>query len=253
MHRVEHVMGMPILVDVRDDDVDERVFSDVFGWFRWVDGVLSTYKEDSEISRINRGELEVAEADPGVQTVLGICEELRATTDGYFDARAASSEVLDPSGLVKGWSVDRAAAILDSAGVRRYAVNAGGDLVVRGGGWRVGIQHPLDRGEVAKLLEVDDLAVATSAEYARGPHVLDPHTRRPPSGVLSVTITGPDLATADAYATAAFANGIRTRPALDGAIAGLSGVDDSRGRPCAVDAGFPRRLLVRTRTGRAGC
>ncbi|HEY1366743.1 MAG TPA: FAD:protein FMN transferase [Gaiellaceae bacterium] len=42
---------------------------------------------------------------------------------------------------------------------------------------------------------------------ARGEHVLDPHTRRPPRGVLSVTITGPDLATADAYATAAFAMG----------------------------------------------
>jgi thiamine biosynthesis lipoprotein len=212
MHRVEHVMGMPILVDVGGDDVDERVFSDVFGWFRWVDEVFSTYKDDSEISRINRGELEVADSDQCVLTVLGLCEQLRATTGGYFDARAASPEVLDPSGLVKGWSVDRAAAILDSAGVRRYAVNAGGDLVVRGGGWLVGIQHPLDRGEVAKVLEIDDLAVATSADYARGPHVLDPHTRCAPSGVLSVTITGPDLATADAYATAAFAMGAERAP-----------------------------------------
>ena len=124
MHRVEDVMGMPILVEVSDDDVDEQVFTDVFGWFRWVDGVFSTYKADSEISRINSGELEVADADQGVITVLGLCEQLRATTDGYFDARASSPELLDPSGLVKGWSVDRAAAILDSAGVRRYAVNA---------------------------------------------------------------------------------------------------------------------------------
>ena len=37
MHRVEDVMGMPILVEVSDDDVDEQVFKDVFGWFRWVD------------------------------------------------------------------------------------------------------------------------------------------------------------------------------------------------------------------------
>ena len=212
MHRVEDVMGMPILVEVSDDDVDEQVFKDVFGWFRWVDGVFSTYKADSEISRINRGELEVADADQGVITVLGLCEQLRATTDGYFDARASSPELLDPSGLVKGWSVDRAAAILDSAGVRRYAVNAGGDLVVRGGGWQVGIQHPLERGEVAKVIAIEDLAVATSAEYARGRHVVDPHTRRPPSGVLSVTITGPDLATADAYATAAFAMGAERGP-----------------------------------------
>jgi thiamine biosynthesis lipoprotein len=57
------------------------------------------------------------------------------------------------------------------------------------------------------VLEVSDLAVATSGEYERGRHVLDPHTGRPPEGLLSVTIVGPDLATADAYATAAFAMG----------------------------------------------
>jgi thiamine biosynthesis lipoprotein len=49
--------------------------------------------------------------------------------------------------------------------------------------------------------------VATSGGYARGDHVFDPHTHRPPSGALSVTIAGPALAAADAYATAAFAMG----------------------------------------------
>jgi thiamine biosynthesis lipoprotein len=212
MQRVEHVMGMPIVVDVRDAEVDEADLDPVFAWFRWVDAVFSTYKDDSEVSRINRGELALADADPAVHTVFGICEELRAVTDGFFDARATSPEFLDPSGLVKGWSVDRAAAILDAAGVRSYAVNAGGDMWLRGGVWRVGIQHPLERGAVAKVIEATDLAVATSGAYARGDHVLDPHTRRPPMGVLSVTITGPDLATADAYATAAFAMGADRAP-----------------------------------------
>jgi FAD:protein FMN transferase len=141
-----------------------------------------------------------------------MCEMLRAVTDGFFDARAASPDFLDPSGLVKGWSVDRAAAILDAAGIRSYAVNAGGDMRLRGGVWRVGIQHPLERGAVAKVIEATDLAVATSGAYARGDHVVDPHTRRPPVGVLSVTVTGPDLATADAYATAAFAMGAERAP-----------------------------------------
>src|SRR5581483_8154081 len=71
------------------------------------------------------------------------------------------------------------------------------------------IEHPLERHQVAKVIEATDLAVATSADYARGEHVVDPHTGRPPSGVLSVTITGPELANADAYATAAFAMGPR--------------------------------------------
>jgi FAD:protein FMN transferase len=209
--RVEQVMGMPVIVDVRDDEVDECAIDEVFAWLRWVDATFSTYKEDSEISRLDRGELAPESVHPEVGTVLARCEELRAATGGYFDARARSG-VLDPSGLVKGWSVDRAAAILDRAGARNYAVNAGGDMRLRGRAvpewsWRVGIQHPLERDAVAWVIETGDLAVATSGEYERGHHVLDPHTGRPPEGILSVTVTGPDLATADAYATAAFAMG----------------------------------------------
>ena len=213
MHRVEHVMGMPIVVDVRDEGVDDEAFDTVFDWFRLVDETFSTYKDQSAISRINRGELAVRDAHPDVQEVLARCEELRGETNGYFDARAASPDTLDPSGLVKGWSVDRAADLLDGLGLRHYCVNAGGDVRLRGGAlpdsrWLVGIQHPLQLDKVAKVVEANELAVATSGAYARGDHVFDPHTRRPPEGVLSVTITGPALATADAYATAAFAMGV---------------------------------------------
>jgi thiamine biosynthesis lipoprotein len=210
--RVEQVMGLPVVVDVRDGDVGEDALDRVFEWLRSVDETFSTYKAESEISRINRGELAVSDAHEQVREVLERCEELRLETGGYFDVRAERPDYVDPSGLVKGWSVDRAAAILDESGARNYAVNAGGDMVLRGralpeGTWRVGIQHPTIRDRVARVVEANDLAVATSGAYARGDHVLDPHTRLPPSGVLSVTITGPVLATADAYATAAFAMG----------------------------------------------
>jgi thiamine biosynthesis lipoprotein len=120
--------------------------------------------------------------------------------------------MLEPSGLVKGWSVDRVSALLEAAGLCDFAVSAGGDVVTRGralpdGCWRVGIQHPDIADRIAKVVVANDLAIATSGAYARGDHVLDPHTGRSPTGVLSVTITGPELATADAYATAAFAMG----------------------------------------------
>jgi thiamine biosynthesis lipoprotein len=209
---VEHIMGMPVVVDIRDEDVDEKVIAQMFDWLRIADATFSTYKEDSEISRMNRGELAVDEAHPNVREVLDRCEALRIETDGYFDVRAAAAGVLDPSGLVKGWAVDRAASILDESGVRNYAVNVAGDMRLRGRAvpescWSVGIQHPLESNAIAGVVEAHDLAVATSGAYARGDHVIDPHTRRPPVGVLSVTITGPELATADAYATAAFAMG----------------------------------------------
>jgi thiamine biosynthesis lipoprotein len=209
---VEHIMGMPVVVDVRDDDVDERVLEQMFDWLRVADAIFSTYREHSEISRLNRGELTLAAAHPDVRDVLERCEALLIETDGYFDVRAATSDAIDPSGLVKGWAVDRAASILDEGGIRNYAVNVAGDMRLRGRAvpepcWSVGIQHPLEPNAIAAVVEANDLAVATSGAYARGDHVLDPHTRRPPVGVLSVTITGPELATADAYATAAFAMG----------------------------------------------
>jgi len=210
--RVEHIMGMPIVVDVRDEDVDDETVERAFDWLRLVDETFSTYKADSEISRLNRGELAVDDAHADVREVLARCEELRLETRGYFDVRAAAPESLDPSGLVKGWSVDRAAAILDRGGIRNYAINAGGDVRLRGRAvpdeeWRVGVQHPHRRDRVAAVIAANDLAIATSGAYARGDHLLDPHTRRPPTGLLSVTIVGRDLASADAYATAAFAMG----------------------------------------------
>jgi thiamine biosynthesis lipoprotein len=211
--RVEQIMGMPIVVDVRDVDHDAAL-EPVFDWLRWVDRTFSTYSEESEISRLNRGELQLEGAHADVREVLARCEELREETEGYFDVRAEREDRIDPSGLVKGWSVERAAAIADELGWRNYAINAGGDIRLRGGAlpepvWRIGIQHPEHRQQIAAVVEGDDLAIATSGAYARGEHVFDPHTRRPPESVLSVSITGRDLATADAYATAAFAMGLR--------------------------------------------
>jgi FAD:protein FMN transferase len=205
--RVEHIMGMPIFVEVRDGAAKRRAqpIDDMFTWLRWVDETFSTHKEHSEINRLARSELRLGEVDPLVRDVLARCEELRDETRGYFDVYATGG--LDPSGLVKGWAVQRAAAMLETAGFKEFAVNAGGDIKAVGGPWRIGIQHPQQRGTILQVVEATDLAVATSAASAREDVVVDPHTRKPAAGVLSVTITGPDLATADAYTTAAFAMG----------------------------------------------
>jgi thiamine biosynthesis lipoprotein len=204
-------MGMPIVLDERDE-LDPDLLEAMWDELRRADSIFSTYKDDSEISRLNRGELTLEDAHPDVREVLARCEELRVITDGYFDAGRVLEHGVDPSGLVKGWAVDRAGEVLEAGGARNYSLNAGGDIRLRGAPlpeavWRVGIQHPRVRDKIAAVVEGTDVAVATSGAYARGEHVLDPHTGRPPEGVLSVTIVGPELATADAYATAAFAMG----------------------------------------------
>jgi thiamine biosynthesis lipoprotein len=242
MTTVEHVMGMGIVVDVRDDVVEEAAVDEVFDWLRFVDDTFSTYKPESEISRIGRGELSQGEAHAEVGDVLERCEQLREDTRGYFDSRADGS--LDPSGLVKGWAVDRAALILEDAGARNFAIYAGGDLIVRGrpspeDRWHVGIRHPRRADRVAAVVEADDLAIATSGAYARGDHVVDPHTGLPPSGLLSVTITGPELATADAYATAAFAMGAARGPAWTAELDGYEAMSILTGETVLSTPGFP--------------
>jgi FAD:protein FMN transferase len=189
---VEHVMGMPVRVSGEIDAAR------VFAWLRWVDATFSTYRADSEISRLARGER--FEPHPLVRGVLARCEELRVETGGLFDARAGGR--LDPSGFVKGWAVERAAAF----GSGRFLIDAGGDVVLRGS-WRVGIRHPYEPDRLAAAITVADCAVATSGAYERGPHIIDPRTRLPASGLSSVTVVGRDLGTADAYATAAFVAG----------------------------------------------
>ena len=231
-------MGMPIGVDVRDPAVNPGALDRAFAWLHWIDATFSTYKPDSEISRLNRGDLALPDAHPAVRAVLARCAELREETGGYFDSEAALLAqwervgnvalrlgAVDPSGLVMGWAVERAARLLEQAGARHYSVNAGGDIRVRGrpspaSGWRIGIQHPTVRDKVAAVIEATNLAIATSGAYERGAHIVDPHTGRPPDGVLSVTIVGPDLAMADAYATAAYAMG-REGPAWTARLVAL--------------------------------
>ena len=244
VRRVEQIMGLPIVVDVRDDGETHDALDELFDWLRWVDATFSTYKDDSEISRINRGELRREDAHPHVRYILERCEELRQETGGYFDMNTPAGSI-DPSGLAKGWAVDRAAAILDEAGFHNYAVSAGGDMRVRGRAvpelaWRIGIQHPLDTQQVAAVIETAaELAIATSGAYARGEHIVDPHTGRPPSGILSVTIVGRELATADAYATAAFAMGPDLAPHWTARLEGYEAMTILADETVFKTRGFP--------------
>jgi len=203
-------MGTAISVDGRGGAVSPAALDDVFAWFRRVDDVFSTYKSESQVTRLGRGELAVADCDADVRWVLQRCEEIRQETDGYFDAWASGR--LDPSGLVKGWAVEVASGMLVERGCKDHCINAGGDIRLRGEPepgrpWGAGISHPLIANRLTVVVTGRDMAVATSGTAERGLHVLNPLTGRPAADLASVTIVGPDLTTTDAYATAALAMG----------------------------------------------
>jgi FAD:protein FMN transferase len=213
--RVHDVMGTTVSLDVRSPFVAEAVIDEVFAQLDDIDARFSTYRPDSEVSRLARGELREEDASLDLRHVLAACDHLATVTGGAFDARHHRADGrLDPSGFVKGWAIEEAAWRIDSAGGRNYWINAGGDIVARGEAepgrpWRVGIQHPERADRVAAVLAVSDQAVATSGSYERGEHITDPRTGgAAPTGLRSVTVVGPRLAFTDAYATAIYVMGL---------------------------------------------
>ena len=158
------------------------------------------------------GDLAIDDCAPEVREVLARCDELTVETNGYFTAYPNGA--LDPSGLVKGWAIQRASEILTAAGSINHCVNGGGDVQCAGSAqpgqpWRIGITDPLRPGEFAGVITGHNLAVATSGTAERGAHIASPDGSEPLAGLLSVTLAGESLATVDAYATAAFAMGSR--------------------------------------------
>jgi thiamine biosynthesis lipoprotein len=209
----EHVMGTVVSFDVpawtavpgADGPLGRAV-----RWLHWVDATFSPFRVDSDVSRYGRGEIPLAQCAPELAEVLGACAEVSTRSHGYFTATPGGR--LDPSGYVKGWAVERAAALLSAAGSAEHSVNGGGDVQCAGGRrWRIGIADPLRRGSLALVVAGQDFAVATSGAAERGAHIIDPHTGRPAAGLASITVVGPGLALADAYATAAFAMGNAAR------------------------------------------
>jgi thiamine biosynthesis lipoprotein len=208
--RVEHCMGTVFSFDVRSPGVDGSAVDAAVRWLHWVDATFSTYRPSSQISRLASGALTLGRCAPEVREILGRCAELEAQTHGYFSAYAGGS--LDPSGLVKGWAIQRASEMLAAAGSANHCVNGGGDVQCAGSAtpqrpWQIGIAHPLQLRPYAGIVAGRDFAVATSGSAERGAHIVAPHARSGPEALASVSVIGRELATADAYATAAFAMG----------------------------------------------
>ncbi len=148
----------------------------------WVDEVFSTWKPESPVSRLRRGEIELEQAPPEVAEVLELCRRARDASDGWFDPWGLPGGV-DPTGLVKGWGAERALDEIKAAGVQGAMINAGGDIAVYGQPapgqpWRIAVRDPRDAEIMLLVVEFDGPgAVATSGRYERGDHLLVPAGR----------------------------------------------------------------------------
>ncbi|MFJ8894953.1 FAD:protein FMN transferase [Leifsonia sp. NPDC102414] len=233
MRFVETVMGIPMSIDIRDAGDHSDAAARAFAVLREADARFSVYRPDSEVSAANRGELGPSAFSADLAETIALGEEAERASGGAFRIHRPEG-TLDLDGVVKGWAAARAAGELRAGGVRRFCLNAGGDVVVgdgpggdgserdREGGageggagegvaavdaWNVGVRTPADPAAMLAVLSVSNAAVATSGAYERGAHIVDGRTGAPATGLLSATVIADDLTTADILATAVFALG----------------------------------------------
>ncbi|MDB5187628.1 MAG: thiamine biosynthesis protein [Candidatus Kaiserbacteria bacterium] len=208
MKETRTIMGMPVTVDIVGGTSND--LENIFQYFVSIDERFSTYKVDSEISKINRGETQPDAYSPEMLEVLKLSEQTKQDTGGYFDIKTPDG-LLDPSGLVKGWAINNAANMLRQQEYQHFWVEAGGDIQTSGKNserveWSVGIRNPFKPEEIVKVVYPRDEGIVTSGSYIRGRHIYDPHTNTPVStDIVSLTVIGPNVYEADRYATAAYA------------------------------------------------
>ena len=163
--RHERVMGTVASIRVHDDvalDVVGRHVDAALVELHRIERVFSTFLSYSEISRINRGELDVLDARREVLEVLDSCTWLEHASGGAFDAhRPDDPTQLDPAGFVKGWAAERAADRLRAGGLQHWWFGVGGDVIVHGHPsehrmWQVAIADPLHPGEIIGVIDTTD-------------------------------------------------------------------------------------------------
>lgn len=245
MRQTRLLMGMPITIEVIDATATQSDLDKVFAYFVSVDETFSTYKDTSEISKINRGELAAAEYSKSMKTILGLSEQTKRETYGYFDIW--HDGVCDPSGIVKGWAIQTAADMLRAWGFQHFYVDAGGDIQVAGHKdgypWRIGIRNPFNRAEYVKVLALTDQGVATSGTAIRGQHIYDPYNPNAPLlDMASITVVGPNVYEADRFATAAFAMGKKGIQFIE-KLVGFEGYMITTDARATFTSGFERYVL----------
>jgi thiamine biosynthesis lipoprotein len=246
--RVTQLMGMPISLALRGPRASgpeaDAAWAQCRAELDEIDRVFSTWRACSVIRRLDRGELALADCPPEVHEVLALGEQARVASHGAFDVRRPGPDgraVLDPSGVVKGWAVERAARAFGGLDDTDVCLSAGGDLVCRTRAadaepWRIGVEDPHQPTRVLAVVPVRNGAVATSGLAHRGAHIVDARTGATPRALASVTVVADDLVRADIDATAAFALGddglawLQSRPDCSGLVVDADGTPHVFGR-----------------------
>jgi thiamine biosynthesis lipoprotein len=246
MKKQKIIMGMLVVVNVVDKGVTDEDINEVFSYFHYIDNKFSTYKKDSEISQINKGELKESQYSSEMKKILFLSEKTKRETNGYFDIHI--NGILDPSGIVKGYAIFEAAKILKFKGFNNFYIEIAGDVQAYGKNekkekWSVGIQNPFALNEIVKVVYLKGQGIATSGTYARGNHIYDPKSREKVDTIISMTVIGPNVYEADRFATGAFAMGGKGIEFIE-KLKGFEGYMIQKDKKAVYTSGFENYALL---------
>jgi len=205
----EQIMGMPVTIQCPDDTNPEAI-EIVFDFLKAVDAKYSPYMNTSDVAKINRGELDDQDYDDELRTILNIAEQTKRETNGFFDVW--HNDVFDPSGIVKGWAIARAAQKMHDY-TEDFYLEIAGDIQVSGASasgedWKIGIRNPFDRTQNISVVTLHNKGIATSGTAIRGQHIYNPKSQTAiDDSLASLSVIATDILDADRIATAAFAMG----------------------------------------------
>ncbi|RYD21931.1 MAG: DUF2271 domain-containing protein, partial [Verrucomicrobiaceae bacterium] len=191
-----------------------------------LNAVLSTWRKDSEILRWQDAGKPVA-LSTDLTAVLKACDHWTANSSGAFNVRPSSEDSAKPAwsfdaetgnatylakprevtvdALAKGYIIDRAVEKAAAPGIARIVLNIGGDLRVSGNAQEVihiaDPRHDAENAPALTAVVLKNQSMATSGDYRRGKHIIDPRTHQPAEQVASASVIATDATTADALAT----------------------------------------------------
>lgn len=226
LSRSRYLMGTLLEATV-ERSADAPALEDAFEEVARLEALLSTYRPDSEVSRLNAAAGGPARSvSPELWLLLSASSKAWAASGGLFDPTYSSSPSargfgrlgldserrqvflppgsrLDFGGIGKGYALDAAAAVLRARGVRRVLLNFGGQVYALG---RWTVETP------AGALDLEDASAATSGDSERPGHIVDPATGLARRGPATATVVLASAAEADAWSKPLYLGGVAALP-----------------------------------------
>ncbi|HHW69385.1 MAG TPA: FAD:protein FMN transferase, partial [Tenericutes bacterium] len=123
---------------------------------------------------------------------------------------------IDLGAISKGYTTEIVGNYLESIGINKYIINAGGNVKVgehyKGEKYKIGVQSPIDISKTIDIVKKNNTSVVMSGDYIRNyeydgvlySHIIDPNTLFPANNIKSVCVVTENSGLADVLSTALF-------------------------------------------------